>query len=143
MSETLQRYFDKTCKHLFRQGQQALGAVSCQYLTAGGLECAVGCHIPRHEYLPRFEILGSINQLVKAGILPTSIANDVKGEPELLRLLNWLQMAHDEPKNWQSYPPMNLTASQVMRHTLKTIAQDFGLNADAAHGWFAWDVTLC
>lgn len=48
----LQEYFDKTCKHLFKQGQRALNEHnSCLYLTPSGLKCAVGCHIPASEYV--------------------------------------------------------------------------------------------
>jgi hypothetical protein len=134
--EIMQRYFDATCKHLFRQGQRANEDYICRYLTASGLQCAVGCHIPLAEYSKDLEGKGVLD-LISKRLLPQSLKNELPkvGEFTFIEFLQALQGVHDTLYAWVS--------SQDMQKRLSDVADRFGLDKMAAFGWFAWEVTIC
>lgn len=95
---TPQEVFDKVAKHLLTQKKAALASNgSCQYRTASGLSCAVGCLIPDDVYVISMENKAARSFLDEHG-------DDV---PELVphrRLLLSLQLVHDHspPSIWAS-----------------------------------------
>lgn len=60
--ETKQKIFDKVVKHLFKQKECAINGNVCEYKTADGLKCAVGCLI-QYNKLYKFNPNGNVNDL--------------------------------------------------------------------------------
>jgi hypothetical protein len=129
MENILQQYFDKTCAHLFKQGQPARIDMysTCQYRMINGLRCAVGCHIPDNEYSPKMEG-ETIRTLKEKNMLPPSLAKDIAANEMLFDLLKALQLVHDEFSNWGHV--------YYLQQNLARVAETFGLTSTAAYGEF-------
>lgn len=95
-----QRLFNKVARHLLKQGERSVlvangGLDTCQYRSAEGRMCAVGCLISDRYYKPDMEgwdIQGLLDHGYK---LPKSITENVG-------FLSDLQQIHDgwDPARW-------------------------------------------
>jgi len=106
--------FDKVVTHLLTQNQKALNNNgSCQYLTEGGLSCAVGCLIPEDNYKSDFEGRGLYDLIFRFS--PTEIFGErlYKGQYNLLEAL---QEVHDDNETYHWFC------------LLETLAETTGLN---------------
>lgn len=86
-----QRIFDKTVRHLAKQGGKSMrvvrGSLMCAYRGRNGCKCAVGCHIRPSEYSRRME--GQpISGLVSRDLFPRRLMH-------ARYLLEDLQVTHD------------------------------------------------
>lgn len=108
----LQSIFDTVYRHLLTQKRQARGAANttgCQYLTKGGLRCAVGCLIPLDRYNPAFEgDRVECNQAI-------ALAADLQ-TPEEIHLASTLQNVHDS------------TDVALWKQELANVAKEFDLS---------------
>jgi hypothetical protein len=103
-----QEVFDKVVLHLRTQNKKATNGSSCQYLTANGLKCAIGCLIEDHEF---------------SEIAPYDVSTMLCTAPDSVRerllphkyILGHLQLCHDrfEVNQWET--------------RLEQIAKDFNL----------------
>lgn len=126
--KSLQTIFDQVTEHLLTQQRQSTLDGTCQYRTAEGLTCAVGCLIDEAHYNDRLEGLSLttafrdrhisehamllLNTLINCGI-------NVR-DTDTFRLLDRLQLIHD------GYTP------RMWRHHLKMTAAAFNLNFNYA-----------
>lgn len=91
---TLQAFYDKTIKHLIKQGKRSVDEnENCLYRGPAGLRCAAGIHIPNTLYNCNMEHT-NIKDLV------THDYPDLQGRFPSLDLAAELQMLHDSPGNW-------------------------------------------
>lgn len=123
-----QEVFDRAVKHLAQQGEPALCVLpqnddteeySCAYRTPSGLKCAAGCLIPDELYRPSFE-----NETFQ-NILSSNLTCD----PDLVGLINSLQMAHDAR-----------TSIWSLQNALRDIAHEYEINADSVDLITEWRV---
>lgn len=120
---TPQEVFETVAKHLFKQGRRSTdSAERCVYRLERGdrvLMCAVGCLIPKSHYRTSMEHKGVDGLVTGASRLGYTVPRVIRRNAELLELL---QEAHDQPRNWYT--------SAAMRNRLKAIAPDFDLDPD-------------
>jgi hypothetical protein len=120
-----QEVFEKTARHLFAQGCQAVNFVprkdgegsgkagfQCVYRDREGHKCAVGVWIPDQIYFPRMEYY-PLQDLMH-------MRRELRYLSPHFELLCALQCAHDCPDGWD--------ATIEMRKTLRDIARGFGLD---------------
>ena len=108
---TEQEIFDKDAKHLLKQNQKALNSTGgCIFRAASGLQCAVGCFIPKAMYKRILEDVGPTdfvksNLFDAASKLALKIGKKVGLRKNHLQLLFDLQEVHDngEPKDWREF----------------------------------------
>ena len=122
----LQEIFDTVARHLQTQNERALHKGLCQYRTADGLKCAVGCLIPDTLYDSCIEGVGIVKliefdkyklQTDKVTTFKKILkALDLLGD-EKLNLLKDLQKVHDH------YP------CSRWPEELKDIAQEHNLSS--------------
>lgn len=115
MAMTLQQIFDKVCKHLHKQNEQAMGDGGiCVYRSSSGKRCAVGCLIKHKDYSKDIEeccigthywnapdgvvrntrLLALVKKLTEAGVF-AEFPDFSKDAPIEARLLSDLQNVHD------------------------------------------------
>ena len=122
-----QEMFDTVAKHLFTQGRPAISPSegTCKFRTNDGLKCAAGCLIPDDLYRTWLEGGDVYNSYVWTIFRDNITTNQL--------LLYDLQKAHDEgvrkafrsatrAPQWES--------TEAMRARLRTVALNYGLNAD-------------
>lgn len=120
---TKQKTYNAVAKHLFTQGEPAMGSVDdhpkaiCMYRAEDGKRCAVGCLIPNDEYKEEFE--NKCAHTVRGGC-PTLQEHD-------LELLEALQEVHD------TYVDLELDADdegfwEHCKMGLTGVAQEYYLN---------------
>jgi hypothetical protein len=120
-----QEVFERTARHLFSQGCQAVSLVprkggeglgtavfQCVYRDREGHKCAVGVWIPDEIYFPRMESY-QLHDLM-------SMRRELQYLSPHADLLSALQRAHDYPEGWES--------TVEMREALRRIARAFGLD---------------
>lgn len=85
-------------QHLIKQGQPAIAdnAVQCQYLTPTGLQCGVGCLIPRADYKAIIENNG-VRDIIDR-LYPETLPRNTWGEDmsDRIELLCCIQGLHDD-----------------------------------------------
>jgi hypothetical protein len=115
---TRQEIFTKVATHLFTQNAKAEENGRCQYLTADGKKCAIGCLIPADKYNAVFE---GTTPMEKSRVynaecaMLRQILEEVGVNDEDMSFLRILQRQHDfwAPSEW--------------RERLTKIAAEFGL----------------
>jgi len=126
--KSLQAIFDQVASHLLTQQRQSTLDGTCQYRTAEGLKCAVGCLIDDQHYNDRIEGLSLdtavrdryISECAKLIIDALLNSNINVGDTSTFQLLSRLQLIHD------SYTP------RMWMHHLKLTAAAFNLNFNYA-----------
>lgn len=126
MRMTPQLFYNKTVRHLAKQGRPAMSPVTqtCMYrcLDDDGygevvLSCAIGCHITDELYKPEMEgtrIYGLLNSFPQLNPLIPNVT-----------LAMDLQMVHDNVVNWQDPEKMVERLKVVARnHNLSTKTLD-------------------
>lgn len=127
---TKQQIFNKTAKHLIKQGRQAINeSRSCLYRAPRDLKCAIGCLIPDRLYDPLMEgnsvniILDKIQDYVE---LRKLLGASVNGRIEFLHNL---QVVHDDSDNWKGKTKPERDKS--IRKALLSFAADNNLKTTA------------
>lgn len=114
---TPQEIFDTVAVHLFKQGKQSIGEFgNCAYKGENGSMCAVGCLIQDY-YEPKMDCMietdiETVYHRFKEK-LPKWVGDNLK-------LLNYLQMVHDAPENWNPV---------TMKSALYEVVADFNLDS--------------
>ena len=106
-----QSVFDTVSLHLLAQKKRCISREGmCQY-QLGRLSCAIGCLIPKNDYLPAFE-----GEIIEKKT--TNIGQYLRRRGFNLQLLTDLQYVHDDytPGQW--------------RDELKTLARKYKLSPD-------------
>lgn len=120
-----QRDFDAIVTHLRTQGEQATDKKGdCQYRTADGLSCAIGCRIPDDVYHPGMEGRGVWRLIEYSPRVAELFAHTDPG------MLYGLQGVHDRTYYWDGERGgNNLTVGATM--ALQSIAETYGLKKRA------------
>lgn len=120
---TRQEVFNKVAKHLLKQGEPALGAMGCRYLTDDGKKCAVGCLIPKRLYSVRMEGMAA-NHSVVSSVLTRVFKHKISAKMD--SLLGSLQGVHDAHPAYRWPEEMvrvaklhGLRSTVVARHSVK------------------------
>lgn len=90
---TNQEIFNKSVRHINRQGKPAVDDRDCRYRLDDGnkiLMCGIGCLIPDKEYSNMIENC-SVKQLIDEHNIPSIIS-----KKRSIKLMTALQQAHDE-----------------------------------------------
>lgn len=106
--KTAQEIFDTVKAHLLKQGKPAKLGATCQYKTAEGLRCAVGCLLPEEfntQYCEGLSVSNILNPVSNCGSARLFIQALEANGVDLRQhdyLLGRLQRVHDrtEPKDW-------------------------------------------
>ena len=121
----LQEIFDTVTNHLYKQGGQSIKDGLCQYLTADGSKCAVGCLIKPEFYSDEFEKRGitdfRVSEAVGKSLGTIPLASGT------CSLLFSLQEIHDG-----FYPSKRETWEKYLDEYLANVAVNFNLNFNKA-----------
>ena len=104
---TNQQLFTRVSQHLLRQNRQSLLSPDhCAYRSPTGLQCAIGCLIPKRRYRPEFEGFRIVPPNLHSEI-STQVSRAIQRAAGLrgayqLRLAAELQALHDtkKPATW-------------------------------------------
>jgi hypothetical protein len=100
----MRQIFNKVEKHLLKQNTKSIDYQGfCNYRSAGGLTCAVGCLMTDDMYDPSLEKQGVMEIAVVDALSPI-LGLDVRKRNDKLNLLVDLQSVHDDyyPVRWHS-----------------------------------------
>lgn len=142
-----QEVFNTVARHLFTQGERAVGLneagyekvckenlaegytppnkedfMQCQYRTSEGLKCAIGCLIPDELYRPNMETRGIYSLLDSFPGVAERLDIDMVNHSHRTscNLLADLQSVHDNINSWHD--------TLTMRQRLADVAQKFELD---------------
>jgi hypothetical protein len=99
---TLQRTFNKVCRHLLKQNKKAKRGDTCVLRDSQGNKCAAGCLIPQKDYSKYGKLFEECSLV--SGTVWSDFDEYLQEKGHDLRLVRELQNVHDDfhPNKWKS-----------------------------------------